>query len=128
MFSANQKPRLVYDGVCNLCTGAVSFLHALQGEKLVQYTPFQNLGSDMRRAYGLTDEALQGRMYLIRSDGSLASGPFALVEVCKLLTPFSFLCSLFGTRFAQRLYDWVAQRRYRIFGCRESCYVVKSNG
>lgn len=64
-------------------------------------------------------------MYLIRRDGSLASGPFAIVEVCKLLTPFSFICNLFGTPFAQRLYDWVAQRRYRIFGCRESCYVVK---
>jgi predicted DCC family thiol-disulfide oxidoreductase YuxK len=64
-------------------------------------------------------------MYLIRRDGSLAGGPFAIVEICKLLTPFSFLCNLFRTPFAQRLYNWVAQRRYRIFGCRESCYVVK---
>jgi predicted DCC family thiol-disulfide oxidoreductase YuxK len=123
--AGNQKPRLVYDGICNLCTSTVRFLYRLQGEALVQYVPFQNLSSAVRRKYALTETALQGRMYLIRRDGSLAGGPFAIVEICKLLTPFSFLCNLFRTPFAQRLYNWVAQRRYRIFGCRESCYVVK---
>ncbi len=123
----NQKPRLVYDGICNLCTSVVRFLYALHGEKLIQYVPFQNLGPDVRRNYGLTERALQGRMYLIRQDGSLVGGPFALTEVCRLLTPFSFICDLFRTPLAQRLYDWTARRRYSIFGCRESCYIVKPN-
>jgi len=121
-----QKPRLVYDGICNLCTSAVRFLYALNGERLVQYVPFQRLSSTVRRRYGLTDEVLQGRMHLIRKDGTLASGPIAITEVCKLLTPFSFVCNLFGNPVAQRLYEWLAQRRYRIFGCRDSCYVVYS--
>ncbi len=123
--SVNQKPRVVYDGLCNLCTSAVRFLHALHGEQLVQYVPIQNLSSDLRRAHGLTDEVLQGQMYLIRQDGSLAGGPIALTEICKLLTPFSLICNLLGTPIARQLYDWIARRRYRIFGCRESCYVVK---
>ncbi len=123
----NQKPRLVYDGICNLCTSVVRYLHVLHGEKLIQYVPFQNLGIDFQRNYGLTKHALQGRMYLIRQDGSLVGGPFALTEVCRLLTPFSFICELFRTPLAQRLYDWTAQRRYRIFGCRESCYAVTAN-
>lgn len=119
------KPRLVYDGICNLCTSAVRFLYVLRREELVQYVPFQSLTSEDRRAYGLTFEALQGRMYLIRPDGSLASGPFAVTEICKLLTPFRLICDVFRTPFAQRLYEWIAKRRYRVFGCRGSCYVVK---
>ncbi len=119
------KPRLVYDGVCNLCTAAVRFLYTLDKGRIVHYVAYQQLGSRIRRQYGLTADLLQGRMHLISEDGSLASGPIAMTEVCKLLTPFSFICNLFRTRLAQRLYDWVARRRYRVFGCRNTCYVIK---
>ena len=40
--------------------------------------------------------------------------------------PFSFICDVFKTSLAQRMYDWIARRRYRVFGCRGSCYVVNS--
>jgi predicted DCC family thiol-disulfide oxidoreductase YuxK len=120
----NKRPRLVYDGICNLCVGAVHFLNALRGEGLVEYTPFQKLSAKTLRTYDLSEEALKGRMYLIRRDGSLASGPYALVEVCRLFTPFGFLCNLFKTPAVERIYEWVAKRRYRIFGCRNSCYFV----
>lgn len=76
------------------------------------------------KEYGLTEEVLRGRMYLIRENGSVIGGPFAITEVCKLLTPFGIICDLFKTPIAERMYDWVAKRRYRIFGCRESSYVV----
>ena len=120
------KPRLIYDGVCNLCTGAVRFLHTLDRGRLVDYVPYQNLDSGVQRAYGLNAELLQGRMHLIDRNGSLSSGPVAISEVCSLLTPFKFICDFFKTPQAQRLYDWVAARRYKIFGCRDTCYVVSS--
>jgi predicted DCC family thiol-disulfide oxidoreductase YuxK len=122
-----QKPRLIYDGVCNLCSGAVRFLHALDRARLVEYVPYQNIDSSVQRAYGLNEELLQGRMYLIGRNGSLSSGPISITEVCNLLTPFKFICDFFKTRQAQRFYDWIAGRRYRIFGCRDTCYVVDSN-
>jgi predicted DCC family thiol-disulfide oxidoreductase YuxK len=126
MATLHQRPRLIYDGVCNLCTGAVRFLHALDRARLVDYVPYQNLDSGVRRAYGLNAELLQGRMHLIDRNGSLSGGPVAISEVCNLLTPFKFICDFFRTPQAQRLYDWVAGRRYRIFGCRGTCYVVSS--
>jgi predicted DCC family thiol-disulfide oxidoreductase YuxK len=122
-----QKPRLIYDGICNLCSGAVRFLHALDRARLVEYVPYQNLDSNVQHAYGLNAELLQGRMHLIGRNGSLSSGPVAITEVCKLLTPFKFICDFFKTAQAQRLYDWIAGRRYRIFGCRDTCYVVNAN-
>lgn len=121
------RPRLVYDGICNLCTGVVRFLYALDGGRLVEYLPYQQLNIRVRTKYGMTAELLQGRMHLIQADGSLASGPLAITQVCKLLTPFSFICNIFKTPQAERLYDWIARRRYRIFGCRDSCYIVGSS-
>lgn len=63
-------------------------------------------------------------MHLIQEDGSVLAGPDAITEVCKLLMPVKFACKLFATLPAKKLYEFVAQRRYRIFGCRGSCYSV----
>ncbi len=66
-------------------------------------------------------------MHLIRQDGSLISGSAAITEICKLLAPFTLICSLFNTALADRVYDFVARRRYSLFGCRESCFVVRGS-
>jgi predicted DCC family thiol-disulfide oxidoreductase YuxK len=117
---------VVYDGICNLCTGAVRFLNLIDRSHTFEYGPFQELGLGVRRRYGMSDREFQGRMHLIRRDGSLISGPVAIKEVCKLLAPFKFVCSLFSTSLAERMYDFIASRRYSLFGCRESCFFVRA--
>lgn len=121
------KPRLVYDGVCNLCTGAVRFLNAIDHKHAVEYVPYQKLGADERRTYGLSSAELQGRIHVVRRNGSIVKGAAAIAEACKLLAPIIVLCDLFNTPLAQRLYDFIARRRYRLFGCRESCYMPAVN-
>lgn len=120
---STHKPRLIYDGVCNLCTGAVRLLIAIDRNHAVEYTPYQILGTNESRTYGLSTSELEGRMHIVQSDGSVARGVTAIAEVCKLLSPIIALCELFNTPLAQRLYDALARRRYRVFGCRDSCYV-----
>jgi predicted DCC family thiol-disulfide oxidoreductase YuxK len=117
-----RKPRLIYDGVCNLCTGAVRFLIAIDRKHAFEYAPYQKLGPDER--YGLSTAELQGRMHIVRRDGSVVRGAAAISEACKLLAPIIALCDLFNTPLAQKIYDFIAGRRYRIFGCRDSCYVA----
>jgi len=118
------KPFLIFDGICNLCTTVVRFLLAVEKGRSIRYVPFQRLDEKMRAAYGLTLDDLQGRMYFIGGDGELSGGSVALSEVCKLLFPITFVCDIFKSAQARRLYDWVADHRYRIFGCRGSCYVI----
>lgn len=118
-----KQARLVYDGICNLCTGAVRFLSALDRKHAVEYSPYQALDPEERKRVGLSILDLEGQMHVIRPDGSVAKGAAAIAEICKLLSPSIVLCDLFNTPFAQRLYDFIAGRRYRLFGCRDSCYV-----
>ena len=118
-----QKPKLVYDGVCNLCAGAVRFLNAIDHERAVEYAPYQKLGLDEMNTYGLSTSELQGRMQIVRRDGSVVRGAAAIADVCKLLAPTIVLCEVFNTPLAQRLYDFLARRRYSLFGCRASCYI-----
>jgi predicted DCC family thiol-disulfide oxidoreductase YuxK len=121
------RPSLIYDGICNLCTTAARLLYALDHGLCFEYVPSQQLGADLRVRYGLTEDLLQGQMHLIRQDSSIASGPAALAEICKLLSPFGLMCNILRTRQAQRLYNWIARRRYRLFGCRDSCYIVHAD-
>ncbi|HUK50524.1 MAG TPA: DUF393 domain-containing protein [Terriglobales bacterium] len=120
----NQKPRLVYDGVCNLCIDAVRFLNLLDRNSQIQYTPFQTLGPNVRERYGLKVEALQGRMHLIQTNDTVLAGPEAIRKLCESLMPLRILCAIFSTSPARRLYEFIARRRYKIFGCRGYCYTV----
>jgi predicted DCC family thiol-disulfide oxidoreductase YuxK len=113
----------VYDGVCNLCIGAVRFLNAIDRKHAIEYAPYQRLGPEVTTRYALSAAELQGGMHMIRRDGSLVRGAAAISEACRLLAPITVICYLFNTRLAQRLYDFIARRRYRFFGCRDSCYV-----
>ena len=120
------QPRIIYDGICNLCTTAIGILHALDRGRRFRYLPSQKLNQTIRKKYRLTESMLQGQMHLVRSDGSIVSGSIALAEICKTLCPFAFIYSLMRTSQAQRLYTWVARRRYTLFGCRKTCYAVHS--
>ena len=118
------KPCLVYDGICNLCTTATRILYALDRGWRFKYLPSQQLNQKMRRQYGFTESILQGQMHLIQLDGSILGGSAAIAEICNTLAPLSFISSILRTRQAQRLYSWIARRRYRLFGCRGTCYTV----
>jgi len=67
-------------------------------------------------------------MNVIRRNGTVARGAVALAETCKLLAPISVICGLLNNPLAQRVYDFIALRRYRLFGCRDSCYVPAAGG
>lgn len=115
---------MVYDGICNLCTGAVRFLRLVDRSRTLKYEPYQELAPGSRMKYGMSDQEFQGRMHLIQVDGSLTSGPAAIAEVCRFLVPFKLVCNLFNSSLADRVYNFIARRRYMLFGCRESCFVV----
>ena len=118
------RPRLIYDGVCNLCVGAVKFLNIIDHSHTIDYAAYQRLDPEMMKSFQLRVVDLQGRMHLINGDGSLVKGAAAITEACRLLAPVTLVCELFNTPFAKRLYDFIAARRYGLFGCRDSCYAL----
>jgi len=122
------KPRLIYDGVCNLCAGAVRFLIAIDPKHALEYAPYQKLSPEVREKRALSSSELQGRMHIIQEDGSILRGAAAIAEACRLLAPVVAICDLFNTPFAERVYDFIASKRYRLFGCRDSCYAPAKAG
>ena len=119
----NNKPLLIYDGICNLCTTAVRFLHALDRRSRLEYIASQLLSPTFRKSYNLTDQQLQGQMHLIR-ESSITGGSAAIGEIVDILTPFGWISHILRSRPAERVYSWIAGHRYRLFGCRGTCYML----
>lgn len=122
---ADGRPVLLFDGVCNLCNGAVDFVMrhdadrrflfaSLQSEAARPYLDRAGLGADYLASLVLVDE---GGAVHTGSDAALGVGE-------RLDRPWPALAR--AGRAVPRpareaVYRAVARSRYRVFGRRDSC-------
>jgi predicted DCC family thiol-disulfide oxidoreductase YuxK len=120
---SNGHAVVLFDGVCNLCNGAVNFIIDRDPEGHVQFAPLQSelaqtalearghSASDLDTMVLLTEEAVY-----VRSDAAL--------RIARRLSGAWPLLSLFvwvPRPLRDAVYDWVASHRYDWFGTRASC-------
>lgn len=126
--AAQPHPVLLFDGVCNLCNGAVNFVidhdaagrfrfASLQSEESRMLLACAGLPVDYQESLVLIDRT---RMQAyVRSDAVLEiarglGGWFRLARIAALLPRW----------LRDAAYDYVAQHRYAWFGRRETCRVM----
>ncbi|MCB9506216.1 MAG: thiol-disulfide oxidoreductase DCC family protein [Myxococcales bacterium] len=116
-------PVVLFDGVCNLCNGAVNFIIDHDPDRRFRFASLQSeVGSELARSVGLDPTSLEtfilvdgGRGYT-RSAAALRiaaglRGPVRLVAALRVIPAF----------VRDPLYSFVARNRYRWFGVREMC-------
>lgn len=119
---------LLYDGVCGLCNRAVQFVLPRDKSDRFRFAPLQSdlgaaalakhgvIAADLNTVYVLTDYGTDAEALKSKSDAVLAVLPW-LGAFWRTLRVFKILPRV----FRDRLYDWVAKRRYRFFGKYETC-------
>ena len=120
-----EDPVVLFDGVCNLCSGSVRFLIEHDSGATLRFAPLQSdVAGDLLDAVGLHDYdfdtivLVEGEEYYTKSD--------AAVRIARHLDrPWSLLWAF---RYVPRLlrdavYDIVASSRYAVFGRKEQCMV-----
>ena len=119
----DDRPLLVFDGVCVLCSGFAKFvLRHDKGQRFRFATAQGPIGQALFRHYGLDTVDYETNLVLI---GGLAYGKldaFAAV-MGEIGAPWSLLRAV---RVLPRgpsdwLYDRIATNRYRLFGRTETC-------
>lgn len=111
-----------FDGVCHLCNSFVDFLVSKDKKALLRFAPLQG-----RTAQALLrpEERDEPETVLIWHQGRLFSKSDAvLLAFSRIGGPWSFLGSIarrVPRALRNRLYDFVARRRYAWFGKRETC-------
>ncbi|HEY2686486.1 MAG TPA: DCC1-like thiol-disulfide oxidoreductase family protein [Steroidobacteraceae bacterium] len=121
----DDKPLVVFDGDCVLCSKGAQSLIKRDRRAVFRMTVAQSaLGQALYRHYGLNN--LDFDTYLLIDSGVAYFKSDATVRVlARLPFPYSIagLLRCVPRRGRDIVYDFIARRRIRWFGARESCFV-----
>lgn len=119
----DERPVLLFDGVCNLCNGLVNFIIDQDPKGTFAFAALQSDAAASRLApFGVTNETLDTVVLL--ADGQCYQKSDAALETLRRLGgAWALLYPLIALPrpVRDRAYDWLAANRYRWFGKRDSC-------
>ncbi|HET6567506.1 MAG TPA: thiol-disulfide oxidoreductase DCC family protein [Rhodothermales bacterium] len=114
---------VLFDGVCNLCNGAVNFIIDRDPDGRFAFAPLQSAPAhSLLAAHDLPADALDslvliegGRAY-VRSEAALR-----IARRLKGGWPLFYGFTIVPRFVRDQVYDWVAAHRYRWFGKQGAC-------
>jgi predicted DCC family thiol-disulfide oxidoreductase YuxK len=117
-------PVLLFDGVCNLCTGAVRFVVPRDPDGRIRFAPLQSpAGQALLARHDLPDDL--DSVVLVEGDRAYTKSA-AAIRVAELLGwPYraAAIARLLPRRLRDAVYDVIAANRYDWFGRKERCMV-----
>jgi predicted DCC family thiol-disulfide oxidoreductase YuxK len=116
-------PVLLFDGVCNLCHGAVRFVLDRDRAARFRFAPLQSeAGRALLTHFALDPNAIDA-VVLIDAAGAHTRSDAALRVARILGAPWSWLGPLAAIPRPLRdaVYDFIARHRYRWFGRKDAC-------
>jgi predicted DCC family thiol-disulfide oxidoreductase YuxK len=125
MDATENKSILLFDGICNLCNGAVQFVIKHDKKENFKFTALQSeSGKKLLEKFNLNRidfdsfVLIQNNQYYIKSTAAL--------RVAKKLEGMITLLYIFiivPTFIRDGVYSWIAKNRYRWFGKHDSCMI-----
>ena len=120
------KKIILFDGVCNLCNGAIQFVIKRDKKDVFRYAALQSeIGQQMVAERGI-DTAKTDSIILIEPGVAYYTKSDAALEITRefgglwsVLTIFQWI----PRSFRNVIYDFVARNRYKWFGKKEQCMV-----
>jgi len=114
---------ILFDGVCNLCSGFVQFVVPRDAEGKYRFASLQSdVGQALLAEHDLASDELDS-VVLIEDGGSYVKSS-AIIRIAtglggryRLLSPFRYV----PRAVRDRVYDFVADNRYRWFGKKDRC-------
>lgn len=120
---STEGPIILFDGVCNLCHGAVRFVMRRDPDARLRFAPLE---SDLARRL-VRERAgaeLPADSILLLEEGELYQRSEAVLRIASLLRfpwPVIGLLRVFPRPMRDVAYDCVARNRYRWFGRKQAC-------
>jgi len=120
LVALTQRKIVFFDGVCNLCNGTVDFLLRHHRDQFLMFAPLQGVSAkNVLKSNSLASIVYyeQGLIYE-RSDAALK-----LCEGLALPWRIFLVFKLVPKAIRDKVYDFIAINRYRIFGKNETCRI-----
>ena len=122
----NSKQIILFDGVCNLCNGAVQFIIKRDKKDVFRYAALQSdLGKQLMSERNIDASQIDsiilidpGVAFYIKSDAAL--------EIGKQLSGYGVISSVLlwiPSSVRNIVYDIIARNRYKWYGKKEECMI-----
>lgn len=121
-----QHSIIFFDGVCNLCTGSVTFVIQRDKRDLFRFVPLQSpLAVQYLAPLGQPVTGTPGSIVLLEN-GKLYKRSSAALRIARKLNggwPLLYGLIIIPAFIRDFVYDQIAVNRYRIWGKADSCMV-----
>ena len=116
---------ILFDGVCNLCNGAVNFVIKRDSGNVFKFAPLQEKqGALLLKTHAIDIQKLES-IVLIENEKVYIKSSAALRITKKLsgLWPLFFVLLIIPSFIRDGIYDIIAKNRYKWFGKKEQCMI-----
>jgi len=116
---------ILFDGVCNLCNGAVNFVIKRDPGNVFKFTPLQEKqGVLLLKKHAIDAQELDS-IVLVENKKVYTKSSAALRIARKMsnLWPLFFVLLIIPSFIRDGVYDFIAKNRYKWFGKKKQCMI-----
>ena len=116
----NERPVILFDGVCNLCTVSVRFVIERDSRKQFRFASLQSPVAE--RLLGRREDL---ESVILLQNGKTYRKSGAALRIARRLDglwPLLAVLLVIPGFLRDAVYDWIGRRRYRMFGKRDACW------
>ncbi|HET9745090.1 MAG TPA: thiol-disulfide oxidoreductase DCC family protein [Chitinophagaceae bacterium] len=118
------NPVILFDGVCNLCTGSVQFILKRDEEKKFLFASLQSpYGQDLLKQFDLPNNTFNS--FILYQDEKIYTRSTAALKIFQQLKGWKWV-RIFGIvpKFIRdAVYNLIANNRYKWFGKKDECWL-----
>ena len=123
-YKVNDNPIILFDGVCNLCSGSVQFILKRDKENKFMFASLQsNYGQTLLKQLDLPTDTFNS--FVLYEDGKIFTHSTATLKMFSQLKGWGWVKIFWVVpKFIRdAVYNLIAKNRYRWFGKKEECWV-----
>lgn len=120
-----EKAVIFFDGVCNLCNGAVQFVIAHDRKSYFKFAALQSEFA-AKTLVNFDLKVSHGDSFVLLENGKVYEQSTAALRVAKKLNglwPLLYMFIVVPPFIRNAVYKFIARNRYKWFGKQESCWV-----
>ncbi len=119
------QPVILFDGVCNLCTGVVKFVIKRDKGNVFRFASLQSaFGQAVLQKFNLTTTSFNS--FILLKQGKIYTKSTGALMVAKQLNggwPYLYFLIVVPVFIRNAVYNFIADNRYKWFGKKESCWL-----